>query len=210
MDLGLKDKIALVTGGSRGEWVLHEACGFLCRLHQSGFKDLRMSVNLSAKQFQQTEMVRIVSEAMETSPADRLCLELEVTETMLVDNLEDSARLLSRLSSLGVSIAIDDFGVGYSSLRSLKRLPIDVLKIDRSFINTLTADTDSDSIVDAAIALAHSLKLQVVAEGVETERQQAYLEQQGCDRAQGYLYSPPLPEQEIIAWLGKHGLEAAV
>jgi len=193
-----------------GEWVLWEACRFLEHLHTCGYDHINMSVNLSIKQFQQADMIKSVSEALQTSPKGHLCLELEITENMLLDNITNAAAILGKLNQLGVSIAIDDFGIGYSSLRTLKSLPIDILKIDRSFVSDLTENPENNAIVNATIALAHSLKLKVVAEGVETERQKSYLALQGCDSAQGYLFTPPLPEEEILEWLSKDDLEEVI
>lgn len=190
-----------------GEWVLQEACQFMHRLHESGFDQINMAVNLSTKQFQHADIIKIVSSALESSPSGHLCLELEITENMLLNNAIEAGVTLSKLSELGVSIALDDFGTGYSSLKNMKRLPIDILKVDRSFIKEVTLDPECDAIVSAAIALAHSLKLKVVAEGVETDRQRAFLALQGCDFAQGYLYTRPLPEEKILAWLSSAGLE---
>ena len=134
---------------------------------------------------------------METGmpPAD---LELEITESALIYDVESAITTMEELIGLGVSISLDDFGTGYSSLSYLKRFPIDTLKIDKSFITEVTTDPDSEVIVNTIIAMAHSLKLKVIAEGVETEEQLAMLHERGCDQAQGYLFSRPLPYQEVI------------
>ena len=134
---------------------------------------------------------------METGmpPAD---LELEITESALIYDVESAITTMEELMGLGVSISLDDFGTGFSSLSYLRRFPIDTLKIDKSFISEVTTDPDSEVIVNTIIAMAHSLKLKVIAEGVETEEQLAMLHARGCDQAQGYLFSRPLPYQEVI------------
>ncbi len=176
-----------------GEWVLRQACR-----QAAAAPGLKMAVNLSARQFHQDNLVAVVREVLiETGmpPAD---LELEITESALIYDVESAITTMEELIGLGVSISLDDFGTGYSSLSYLKRFPIDTLKIDKSFISEVTTDPDSEVIVNTIIAMAHSLKLKVIAEGVETEEQLAMLHARGCDQAQGYLFSRPLPYQEVI------------
>ncbi|MHB1248734.1 MAG: EAL domain-containing protein, partial [Polaromonas sp.] len=132
---------------------------------------------------------------------DPSCLELEITESILMQNLSTAANILQALSTKGMRIFIDDFGTGYSSLSYLKRLPIDTIKIDKSFVGDITTDPDDAAIVAAIIAMAHSLRLKVVAEGVETQEQFDFLLERGCDAMQGYFYSKPLPAEEILPLL---------
>jgi diguanylate cyclase (GGDEF)-like protein/PAS domain S-box-containing protein len=176
-----------------GEWVLREACR-----QAVAAPGLKMAVNLSARQFHQDNLVAVVQQILiETgmSPAD---LELEITESALIYNVESAIITMEELIGLGVSISLDDFGTGYSSLSYLKRFPIDTLKIDKSFITEVTTNPGSEIIVNTIIAMAHSLKLKVIAEGVETEEQLAMLRERGCDQVQGYLFSRPLPYQEVM------------
>ncbi len=176
-----------------GEWVLREAC-------QKGaaLPELKMAVNLSARQFHQKNLVDVVRQILEETGMPPANLELEITESTLIYDVESAIATMTRLSALGVSISLDDFGTGYSSLSYLKRFPIDTLKIDKSFIAEVTIDSDSEVIVNTIIVMAHSLGLNVIAEGVETDEQLAKLSERGCDEAQGYLFSRPMPYQEMI------------
>ena len=156
-----------------------------------------VSVNVAARQFRHGDLVETVAGALRQSGVDPRLIELELTEGTLIEDTEMARRTLERLKEMGVSISIDDFGTGYSSLSYLKQFPIDYLKIDRSFINDLRADQDAMAIPTAIIRLAHSLQLEVVAEGVETEEQQAILADLGCDLVQGYLFGRPVPPNEL-------------
>ncbi len=184
-----------------GDWVMRSACAQAAAWAVEGLGHLKLSVNLSAAQFRQPGFVGRVSEILAKTALAPELLELELTESMLVEDTAASIAILSELNALGVSISIDDFGTGYSSLSYLKRFPLDALKIDRSFVRDLATDADDAAIVTATIALAHSLRLRVIAEGVETEAQLAFLRSLGCDEAQGYLYSPPIPAEEFREWL---------
>lgn len=175
-----------------GEWVLRTACAQNKKWQEEGWPSMRVSVNLSARQFQQLELVEIIAEALAETGLAPEQLELELTESSLMKNAETAIETLSRIKKTGVRIAIDDFGTGYSSLSYLKRLPIDVLKIDRSFVCESTTAPDDAAIVMAIIGLAHNLKLKVIAEGVETEEQLAFLRLLKCDEIQGYLCTQPL------------------
>ena len=137
-------------------------------------------------------------------------LELELTESVIMDDIQTSSTVLRDLKTMGVHISMDDFGTGYSSLSMLKRLPLDTLKIDRSFVRDITTDTDDAAIVAAVISLAHSLRLRVIAEGVETGEQLDYLRNRGCDEVQGYLYTRPLPAADIETWLHEFNLQDTV
>ncbi|MCL2220416.1 MAG: EAL domain-containing protein [Chitinispirillia bacterium] len=187
---------------SIGEWVLRSSC-LQARKWQMMGVPLVISVNLSANQFQQQNLVSIVESALKNSGMPPDLLELEITESMSMKNPEDTMKMLTALKDLGVRIAIDDFGTGYSSLSYLKRFPIDTLKIDRSFLMDIPENPRDAEIVKAIIAMAHSLKLAVIAEGVETELQAQYLVENGCAKMQGYLFSPPVPENEFERLLKK-------
>jgi EAL domain-containing protein (putative c-di-GMP-specific phosphodiesterase class I) len=180
-----------------GEWVLGEACHQLRRWHDEGFTGLRIAVNLSARQFQQHDLAETVEAALRdaTLPADRL--ELEITESVAMQSAEWTAGVLRALQRMGVRISIDDFGTGQSSLSYLKHFPLTTLKIDRAFVKDIRVNPDGEAIVRAVIALAHVLKLRVVAEGVETAEQISFLREVGCEEVQGYFYSRPLPAEEI-------------
>ena len=174
-----------------GEWVLKTACAQTKMWHDQGF-DLNIAVNLSPRQFQQTDLVGTINEIVRASGCDPGCLNLEVTESSIMNNAESAVTTLRELRSTGIKISIDDFGTGYSSLGVLKDLPIDVLKIDKTFVNDVTSKPDDAALVTAVITLAHNLRLKVVAEGVETDEQLKFLRQLHCDEWQGYLYSKPL------------------
>jgi EAL domain-containing protein (putative c-di-GMP-specific phosphodiesterase class I) len=154
-------------------------------------------VNLTARQFQQSDLPRKVAQALDEASLAPERLELEVTESSAMENPEAAVAIMRELKGLGVRISIDDFGTGYSSLSHLKRLPFDMLKIDKSFIRDITSDPDDAAIVSAVIAMAHTLKLRVVAEGVETEEQMRFLTDEGCDRVQGWLFSRPMPAEQL-------------
>ncbi len=183
------------------EWVMQSACAQQQRWHAAGLPPLRMAVNLSVRQFLQPGLAETIAQILHSTGMDARYLELEITESVAMQNAEMAIKTLGELKKMGVSIAIDDFGTGYSSLSYLKRLPIDALKIDQSFVRDITNDPDDAAIVTAAIVMAHSLKLKVTAEGVETEAQKNFLARQQCDYIQGYLYSKPVPAAAIEAML---------
>lgn len=181
-----------------GDWVLRTACNHLQRwLQMPNMPRLRVAVNLSVKQLLQKDFAGTVESTLAASglPAD--CLELEITESTLMENANDTLEALHRLRDLGVRLSIDDFGTGYSSLSYLKRFPVDIIKIDRSFVNDTPNDADDAAIVTGIIALAHSLRLEVVAEGVENEAQLLFLRDQSCDILQGYYLSKPIPADKF-------------
>jgi diguanylate cyclase (GGDEF)-like protein/PAS domain S-box-containing protein len=184
-----------------GEWVLREACLTLRRWQQSGLQRLSMSVNVSALQLLRGDFPLVVERVLaETGLAPDL-LELELTESVIMANAEQTADKLQSFRRTGVSLAIDDFGTGYSSLAYLRRLPITTLKIDKEFIGDLSSDPDDASITTTVITMAHSLGLNVVAEGVETREQLDFLDAQGCDEIQGYWLSPPMESERCQAFL---------
>jgi diguanylate cyclase (GGDEF)-like protein/PAS domain S-box-containing protein len=180
-----------------GEWVLRTACSECSALQQALGRHLTLAVNVSPRQFQQADWPQVVARALADSGLPPQDLELEITEGMLMQNPEESIARLQALRELGAAIVVDDFGTGYSSLSYLTRFPIDKLKIDRSFVRDLAADAADAAVINAIIAMAHSLDIRVVAEGVETEQQQRYLEQRDCDQAQGFLYSIAVPMAQI-------------
>lgn len=185
-----------------GEWLLGAVCRQARRWQDAGICPLRIAVNLSALQFRQANLVEQVTHALEASGLEPQCLELEITESILVENMEKTIDALWSLHDKGVHISIDDFGTGYSSMSYLHRLPVHALKIDRSFVSKVIDDSDSATITKAIIALAQSLGLKVIAEGVETSEQLAFLRQNGCNETQGYLFAQPLPEKALLRWLG--------
>jgi diguanylate cyclase (GGDEF)-like protein len=183
--------------GRIGDWVVREACRQGRAWQDAGFLPLRIAVNLSASQFRASNLVELIRSALDAANFDPRSLEVEITETAVMSDPEESIRTLERLSEMGVLISVDDFGTGYSSMSYLRRLPIDRLKIDRSFINEITARADDASIVQAIVSLAHSLRLKVIAEGVETIAQLDFLKSIGCDQYQGFYFSRPLPVPEF-------------
>jgi len=184
---------------SIGEWVLRQACAQMRAWLDSGLPPLRVSVNLSARQFRHGDLTAVVCSALEDAQLQPGYLELELTESSIMHDAEASAATLQLLSTMGVHISIDDFGTGYSSLSYLWRLPLDKLKIDRSFVRELLSNPDDVAIVKAIISLAHSLRLGVVAEGVETLEQLEHLRELGCDQYQGFYCSPAVPPDVFVA-----------
>jgi diguanylate cyclase (GGDEF)-like protein/PAS domain S-box-containing protein len=191
-----------------GEWVLRTACRECSELQLTLGRRLTLAVNVSPRQFQQADWPQTVQRALADSGLPPRDLELEITEGMLMQNPEEGIDRLRALRELGVSLVVDDFGTGYSSLSYLTRFPIDKLKIDRSFVRDLDADAADAAVINAIIAMAHSLDIGVVAEGVETERQRHYLSERGCDQAQGFLFSVAVPPAElggVIAIIERNG-----
>jgi diguanylate cyclase (GGDEF)-like protein/PAS domain S-box-containing protein len=180
-----------------GEWVLRTACAQNKEWQESGYPPFRMTVNLSAHQLQDPDLVEKTSHILSETGLNPEFLELEITEGTAMRNVEHTISTITRLTDMGIRFAIDDFGIGYSSLSYLKKLPIQTLKIDKSFIMGITADPSDKAIVNAVIAMAHNLNLNVVAEGVETEGQMSFLQLSRCDGMQGYLVSRPLPAHEF-------------
>ncbi|WBG65114.1 putative bifunctional diguanylate cyclase/phosphodiesterase [Pseudomonas citronellolis] len=187
-----------------GKWVIREACRMGRELTENGLGDLNIAINLSPKQFSDPDLVGSIAAILheEQVPAGRL--ELELTESLLLDATADTKQQLERLKQLGLTLAMDDFGTGYSSLSYLKKFPIDVIKIDRSFIKDIPDNQDDMEITSAVIAMAHNLKLQVVAEGVETAAQLAFLRRNRCDIGQGYLFDKPIPGAQLASSLQRY------
>ena len=182
-----------------GEWVLRKACEQSRSWQLEGFAPIQMCVNISARQFHDQDLSQTVIEILNESGLAPNYLEMELTESSIMHNAEFAAGVLTRWKNLGINISIDDFGTGFSSLASLKRLPIDALKIDKSFVRDATTDPDDAAIVMAIITLAHNLRLKVVAEGVETEEQLRFLQLFRCDEIQGYFFSKPLPADALVS-----------
>jgi diguanylate cyclase len=182
-----------------GDWVLRQACRQMRIWLDAGMTPVRVAVNLSAKQFRHADLAAVVKSALLEAQLEPGFLELELTESAVMHNPEQSAATLQTLSAMGVHISIDDFGTGYSSLSYLRRFPLDKLKIDRSFIRELMTNPDDGAIVRAIISLAHSLRLRVVAEGVETAEQLNFLRELGCDQYQGFHCSPAVPADSFIS-----------
>ncbi len=180
-----------------GEWVLRTACGQFRRWLDEGLAPDRFSVNLSARQFRDSGLKDKVQDALKANDLEPHHLELELTESCVMENPEASIAILSELKAMGVQVAVDDFGIAYSSLSYLKRLPVDRLKIDRSFVRDIPQDSDDAAITETIISMAHNLGLQVIAEGVETREQLEFLQGKGCDEIQGFLFSRPLNSQSI-------------
>jgi EAL domain-containing protein (putative c-di-GMP-specific phosphodiesterase class I) len=182
-----------------GRFVLNTACAQVRTWHQQGFADLRLAVNLSGRQFDQGDLVRSIAEVVEATTFEPADLELELTESSIMRDPDQAVDKLQALDRLGIRLSIDDFGTGYSSLAHLKRFPI--IKIDQSFIQDITTNPDDAAIAQAIIALAESLRLKVIAEGVETRGQLDLLRRYHCDQMQGYLFSKPLPAEQMLELL---------
>lgn len=191
-----------------GEWVLRTACAQGRAWIDAGFAPLVMAVNLSVRQFQSENLADVIQQVLEETKLPAACLELELTESMFLEHAERSIDTLKTLKAPGIQLAIDDFGTGYSSLTYLKRFPIDKLKIDQSFVRGLAHDPNDREIAATIIAMARGLKLSVLAEGVESEQQLAFLRQHGCDYYQGFLFHRPAPAQELEAWLREHSAQS--
>jgi diguanylate cyclase (GGDEF)-like protein len=182
-----------------GEWVLRTACLQGRRWRDQGFAPVPIAVNISARQFHDQDLAQTVIGIVEETGLSPRYLELELTESSIMQDAEFAARMLSRLKHMGISISIDDFGTGFSSLASLKRLPIDALKIDQSFVREAPSDPDDTALVMAIITLGHNLRLKVIAEGVETEEQLKFLQLLRCDEIQGNFFSKPLSAEKFMA-----------
>jgi diguanylate cyclase (GGDEF)-like protein/PAS domain S-box-containing protein len=184
-----------------GDWAIEAACRQARLWLDAGLPPVRVAVNLSARQFEHETLVQTVGRLLDDYRLPPGTLELEITESLVMHNPEQAVRLLDTLRQIGIYLSIDDFGTGYSSLAQLKRFPVDSLKIDRSFVQGLPDDSDDAAITSAVVAMAHSLRLRTVAEGVETAAQLDYLRELGCDEMQGYLYSRPIPAEEFARLL---------
>jgi diguanylate cyclase (GGDEF)-like protein len=182
---------------SFGEWVLHAACKQNKAWQLAGFTNIRIAVNVSARQFRDGKFIRTIGEVLEGSGLEPQYLTLELTENTIMENARENLDALHQIKAMGVKISVDDFGTGYSSLSYLKQLPLDELKIDRSFISEIRSQADDAPIVTAIIAMAHSMSLKVVMEGIETEQQLVFAKDRGCDEYQGYLFSKPVASRDF-------------
>jgi diguanylate cyclase (GGDEF)-like protein len=197
--IGLAEESGLIVG--IGEWVIRTACRQAQSWRHAGLEPLTVSVNVSARQFEEKHLVERVAGALEATGLPPGALELEVTESLLMRDLNQALERMGALKAMGISLSIDDFGTGYSSLSALKSFPISTLKIDKSFVRDLAHSPDDQAIALAVISLGHRLHLRVIAEGVETEEQRDFLRAHDCDEMQGYLFSPPVPAERIAAML---------
>jgi EAL domain-containing protein (putative c-di-GMP-specific phosphodiesterase class I) len=187
-----------------GLWVLETVCTQLNAWQQDALtRDLILAINVSAKQFHQAGFVAQVQAAVQRHAINPMLLKLELTESILLKNMEDTIATMNALHEIGIRFSLDDFGTGYSSLQYLKRLPLDQLKIDQSFVRDLATDSSDKAIVRAIIAMAHSLDMDVIAEGVETEEQRQFLLDTGCTHYQGYLFGKPVPIEQFEALLAQ-------
>jgi PAS domain S-box-containing protein len=184
-----------------GEWILREVCRQTVEWQARGLPPLAISVNLSAAQFRQKGIAETITHIVTESRADPALLDLELTESMLMEDLDSTISVMTALKQVGLTLSIDDFGIGYSSLSYLKKFPANTLKIDQSFVRDIATDTDDVAIITAIIALAHSLHLKVVAEGVENADQLRFLRDQGCEEVQGYFFSRPLTAGQFADWV---------
>ncbi|WP_263261308.1 EAL domain-containing protein [Pseudomonas sp. RIT-PI-S] len=187
-----------------GKWVVRQACRMSKQLTAAGYGPLHVAINLSPKQFSDPDLVASISQILTEEKLAPNLLELELTEGLLLEATEDTRQLLGQLKGLGLSLAMDDFGTGYSSLSYLKKFPIDIIKIDRSFINDIPTSQDDMEITSAVIAMAHNLKLKVVAEGIETAEQLNFLRRHRCDVGQGYLFDRPIPSARLVDALKRY------
>jgi len=180
-----------------GEWVIHEACKQLRLWIEQGHTDLVMAINLSARQFFQKSLLETIQRELDETGVPSANLEFELTESMMMNNVEETIATLNKMKELGLQLSIDDFGTGYSSLSYLKKFPIHKLKIDKSFVDGLPHDSDDLAIVQAIIGISHALQLKVIAEGVETIEQYDLLRSFDCNEIQGYYFSKPLPAESV-------------
>ena len=186
-----------------GEWILRTAALLCASWQRAGLPGARICVNLSRTQFRRSDLGAGILSVLRETGLDASRLQIELTEAGIMERADEAVAVVSALRQKGIRFSIDDFGTGYSSLGYLKRFPADTLKIDRSFVNAVTTDSDNAAIASAVIALAHSLGMKVVAEGVESEDHLAFLRERNCDEAQGHLFSLPLPAAGMEAMLGR-------
>jgi EAL domain-containing protein (putative c-di-GMP-specific phosphodiesterase class I) len=185
-----------------GMWVLDQACAQIAQWqHARNTSDLSLSVNISARQFRQANFISMIKACIQKHQINPNALRLELTESLLLENVDDAVSIMTELSHIGIQFSLDDFGTGYSSLQYLKKLPLYQLKIDRSFVNDIVTDSHDRTIVRTIIAMAQSMYLSVIAEGVETQEQMELLLNNGCRRYQGYLFGKPMPIAQFEACL---------
>jgi len=187
-----------------GYWVLEEACLQACKWKDQGLTNFRMAVNLSAVQFSHKDLVLRIGEVLLKTGLSPHHLELELTESILMDDIEVASQTLHAFKKLGIQLSVDDFGTGYSSLNYLKRFPMDRIKIDQSFVRDIESDTATSEIIMSIIYMAHRLNMIVIAEGIETLSQKDFLLKNGCEELQGYYFSRPVPAKQISELLNSH------
>lgn len=192
-----------------GEWVIKKACQHMQHWNKQGYEPIRVAVNLSPRQFHQSEIVDLILDNLMEYEVQPSNFEIEITEGLLMEDTEATIHLLNKLKVWGLHISIDDFGTGYCSLGYLKKFPIDTLKIDRSFVTDILTEPDDAAIAEAIIALGHTLRLNITAEGIETEDQLKFLNQLNCNEGQGYFYSKPLSADEITRFMNMDGAESS-
>jgi EAL domain-containing protein (putative c-di-GMP-specific phosphodiesterase class I) len=197
--IGLAEESGLIVG--LGEWVVRTACRQAQLWRAAGLDPLAVSVNVSARQFEEKRLVERIAGALRDSGLPPSALDLEVTESLLMRDMHQAVARMRELKEMGITLSIDDFGTGYSSLSALKSFPISTLKIDKSFVRDLASSSDDQAIALAVISLGHRLHLRVIAEGVETAEQRDFLRANDCDEMQGYLFSPPVPAERITEML---------
>ncbi len=195
----IAEQLGMIT--AIDEWVVRTVCHQIVAWREAKLAPVKIAINLSSLQFQQPDFANTVRAILEETGADPSCLEFEITESVLISDVDQAIRTLKEFSACGIRICVDDFGIGYSSLSYLKQFPLDTLKIDRSFIREIGTGGNSDAVTEAIIGLGHSLKLKVVAEGVEREDQLSFLVPKGCDIVQGYLFSGPCTANDITEWM---------
>jgi len=200
--IGLAEESGLIV--QIGDWVVRTACRQAQTWRACGLPPITVSVNVSARQFEEARLVERVAAALQDSGLPAELLELEVTESLIMRDLQKAVDKMRELKAMGVSLSVDDFGTGYSSLSALKSFPISRLKIDKSFVSELAENADDQAIAKAVISLGHKLNLKVIAEGVETEQQCAFLRANECDEMQGYLFSKPVTAGEIEDMVEQH------
>ena len=184
-----------------GAFVLEQACFDLLSLRKEGLFEGTVSVNISGVQIEYSDFLKTLEHTIEISGVDPSLLEMEVTESFIMNDPERWIALLKQMQALGVSIAIDDFGTGHASLSYLRKLPIDKLKVDMSFVKDIPQREDACAIVNSIIDLAHNMKIATLAEGIETKEQERYLQEHGCEQGQGYLYAKPMNVKDLKVWM---------
>jgi EAL domain-containing protein (putative c-di-GMP-specific phosphodiesterase class I) len=193
--------------GPIGEWVLKRSCQQLKRWHNAGFSDLKLAVNLSSRQRELGLEASFLQDVMDETGLTSDFITLEITESLLMRDTEDAMSWLSDFKALGISLSVDDFGTGYSSLSYLKRFPVDAMKIDRSFVSELPDDIEDVTLVRTIVAMAQSLNLSLIAEGVETREQADFLVDAGCENLQGFYFAKPMSAKALTGWLSTDVLE---
>ena len=207
MGVGIAEETGLIV--PIGQWIVKEACRQGHRWNTYSQRHVTVSVNLSARQFHQKDLVKQIGHTLKQSGLDPTCLEMELTESLLMHNTDQTLAVLREFKDLGLQISLDDFGTGYSSLSYLARFPIDTLKIDKSFVQDMSTNPNTRSLVKAMIAMALALQLKVVAEGVETEEQMTLLREDGCHVGQGYLFNKPMPGDDFFTFFQQWERNAA-